>query len=107
MNKNNVGGLKPWNSLSWGRRAFYLAVMILPLAGIVMHLAMSAFSLFYLIPFTVALLLGLGNLVLVVRGRLPLKGLGLWHALLVVSLVFVLYLMWFQIGLIVWLYSAH
>ncbi|MBR4702867.1 MAG: hypothetical protein IKO91_03395 [Oscillospiraceae bacterium] len=98
--------MKPWKTLGWGRRAFYLASAILPLVNIVMHLAMGGFSLYYLIPFTVAALLGLGNLALAVRGRLPRKGLVLWHALLVVSLVIVVYLMQFQIGLIVWLTSA-
>ena len=98
--------MKPWKTLGWGRRAFYLAAAILPLVNIVMHLAMGAFSLYYLIPFTAAFLLGLGNLALAVRGRLPRKGLWLWHALLAVSLLFVVYLMQFQIGLIIWLTSA-
>ena len=98
--------VKHWKTLGWGRRAFYLASAILPLVSIVMHLAMGAFSLFYLIPFTAAALLGLGNLAQAARGRLPRKGLVLWHALLVVSLAIVVYLMQIQIGLIVWQASA-
>ncbi len=100
--------MKPWETLRRGRRAFYLAAVLLPLVNIVMHLAVGGFSLYYLIPFTAALLLGLGNLALAARGRLPRKGLGLglWHALLAVSLAIVVYLMQFQIGVIVWLASA-
>ena len=67
------------------------------------HSMVSFPSLFYLIRFTAALLLGLGNLLLAVPGRLPRTGLWLWHALLVVSLLMVVYLMRFQIGLIIWL----
>ncbi len=67
--------MKPWQTLRRGRRAFYLAAVLLPLVNVVMHLATGGFSLYYLIPFTAALLLGLGNLALAVRGRLPRKGL--------------------------------
>ncbi len=98
---------KLWQTLGLGRRGFYLAAIILPLAGIAMHLAIGGFSLFYLIPFTVAFLLGLWNLLLAAYGRLPRKGIGFWDVLLAVTLLVVMYLMWFEIGLIVWLYSSH
>ncbi len=106
VKKMEAAEVKPWETLRRGRRAFYLAAVLLPLVNVVIHLAVGGFSLYYLIPFTAALLLSLGNLALAVRGRLPRKGLGLWHALLAVSLAIVVYLMQFQIGVIVWLASA-
>ena len=99
--------MKHWQNLGRGRRAFYLVAILLPLAAIVVHLAMGAFSLYYLSHFGVALLLGLANLLLAARWRLPRRGLGWWHALLVLALLLVLRLLWFEIGVLIWVYSDH
>ena len=99
--------MKEWKTLSHSRRAFYLAVVILPLVGIVLHLAAGGFSLAYLIPVTLCFLLGSWNLLLVGRGHLPRKLQGLWHLLLAFSLLIVGYLLWMMIGLIIWISSAH
>ena len=99
--------MKEWKALTISRRVFYLAVVILPLAGILLHVAVGGLSLPYLIPLALCLLLGAGNLLLAVRGRLPQKLPGLWHLLLVISLLIAVYLTWMMAGIILWIYTRH
>ena len=95
-----------WQTLGRGRKAFYLAAVILPPAGILLHLAAGGASLAYLIPGALGLLLGVWNLWLAIWGPRLRKLLGLWHVPLTLSLLINLYLMWMMIGLILWLAKA-
>ena len=95
-----------WQTIGWGRKTFYLAAVIQPLAGILLHLAAGGASLAYLIPESLGLLLGVWNLWLAIWGPRQRKLLGLWHVLLALFLLINIYLMWMMIGLILWIAKA-
>ena len=75
---------------------------LLSLAGIVLHLCMGGFSLWWLVQLGVCLLVGAASLLPAVRERLQ-KYLIWWDLLLILILFRSVYLLWMEIGLLLWL----
>ena len=75
---------------------------LLSLGGIVLHLCMGGFSLWWLVQLGVCLLVGAASLLPAVRERLQ-KYLIWWDLLLILILFRSVYLLWMEIGLLLWL----
>ena len=85
--------MKRWREVDPGRKALYLAAVLLPLAGLILYgIVCGVFDpagpplLFWSLPLC-GLLLGLANLVLIWSGHPPRENRLLWDGLLTVSLI--------------------
>ncbi len=111
--------MKNWKALSGDRRLFYVLVLLLPLAGWLLWLLlilhnhvklsylfspdMLSLALYFYLPSALSLLAGAVNLLLAFTGRLPGRNIGLWHALLALSLLPSVLLLGFM--LLTWLWA--
>ncbi len=111
--------MKNWKALSGDRRLFYVLVLLLPLAGWLLWLLlilhnhvklryllspdMLSLALYFYLPSALSLLAGAVNLLLALTRRLPGRKIGLWHALLALSLLPSVLLLGFM--LLTWLWA--
>ena len=102
--------MKRWQTMSWDRKLFYLLTPCLPLAAVLIPLAMNGFRFsrwtlsdvwFPLALLAPGFLLGTVNLLLVPAGRQP-RDIDAWHLLMAATLLPSLFLLGIELLFLLW-----